>query len=111
MNIKSELNLNDYRKEFTEAKLQDAVNISTVAKIIDSGEDLSSSKEVSETIEHVQNTLIIGEIVDLSQFNIENEIINGNSTSILNDTGNMDYSPEQLVDKFLAEESALVEII
>ncbi|CAG8809235.1 14439_t:CDS:2, partial [Cetraspora pellucida] len=65
-------------------------------------EDLSNLEEVSENVENMQASLLIGKIVNLSQYDIENEII---STGY--DAGNMEYSPEQLVDEFLAKESTL----
>ena len=101
-NIKSELN--DYGKELTETELREAVTISAVAEIMASEEESSDLEEVFDNTEHVQDSLLINEIVDLFQYDIENEII-----STRYDTGNMEYSPEQLVDEFLAEESALVE--
>ncbi|CAG8558150.1 16343_t:CDS:2 [Cetraspora pellucida] len=76
----------------------------TVAEVITLEEDLSNLEEVSENIENMQDSLLIDEIVNLSQYDIENEII---STGY--DAGNMEYSPEQLVDEFLAKESVLVE--
>ncbi|CAG8769535.1 16189_t:CDS:1, partial [Cetraspora pellucida] len=83
-------------------ELRKAVTISAVAEIMASEEELSDLEEVFDGIEHVQDLLLINKIVDLSQYDSENEII-----STRYDTGNMEYSPEQLVDEFLVEELAL----
>ncbi|KAF0485575.1 hypothetical protein F8M41_022772 [Gigaspora margarita] len=74
---------------------------------MDLEEDLSL-EESSENFECTQNTLLICKIVDLSEYSFENETL-VNSTSVSNDPGNMDYSPEELVNRFLAEELALTQ--
>ncbi|CAG8744277.1 271_t:CDS:1, partial [Cetraspora pellucida] len=61
-------------------------------------EDNLSDLESFEDIESTQNDLLISEIIDLSQYCYENEqeISNTNNDSILTESGNLDYSPEDL---------------
>ncbi|CAG8772209.1 9400_t:CDS:1, partial [Cetraspora pellucida] len=85
----------------TDIELQEAVNISAVAKVITSKKDLLNLEEILENSEYAQDILHISEIIDLSQYNLENKMHTINST----DFGNMNYSSKELVYDFLTEES------
>ncbi|CAG8828493.1 5697_t:CDS:2, partial [Cetraspora pellucida] len=56
-------------------------------------------------LQEAVNLSSIAEVVDLSQYDLENKIPTTQSTGLSDDFENMKYTPEELVDKLLAEES------
>ncbi|CAG8506149.1 21650_t:CDS:2 [Cetraspora pellucida] len=97
VNIKSELTC--FERELTEAELREIVNSSTVGKVmaLESDDDMVDSDELSYA-EIEQETLVIDDIVDLTQnyLECEREMLNTNNDYNLQ-AGNMSYSPEDLV--------------
>ena len=104
-NIKNELSF--YRKELDETELREVVNISAVGEIMALDEDTQDEyDDIDDLILEEQSiTLILEEIVDLTQpffnNNIENDVRISENNVDEREVGNMNFDPTSLVDQIL----------
>ncbi len=105
INIKNKLSF--YEKELNETELREVVNISAVSKIMVLDEDTQDEyDDIDDLILEEQSiTLILEEIIDLTQpffnNNIKNDVyIDGNNVD-KREVRNMDFDLTSLVDQIL----------
>ncbi|RHZ83610.1 hypothetical protein Glove_89g38 [Diversispora epigaea] len=91
-----------YGKELTENDIRSVINNTNMGDILEL-DDEESEIDINNNIlnDNNNNSLIIGNIIDLNNFENENEISDEIND---NEIGTLDYNPEDIINNFLFDE-------
>ncbi|RHZ85688.1 hypothetical protein Glove_62g26 [Diversispora epigaea] len=91
-----------YGKELTENDIRSVINNTNMGDILEL-DDKESEIDINNNIlnDNNNNSLIIGNIIDLNNFENENEISDEIND---NEIGTLDYNPEDIINNFLFDE-------